>query len=284
MNYASLLDYKNFSRSRGGAELPADVHDDSVITQLLQAASRYIDSKTGRFFYPYVETVALDVPDSECEDARALDVIDLLEVISLTNGDGVAVASTEYTLRMSLKGNVRGTPYNYIRLKDNSTTYWATDGAGDSHDVIDLVYIRGYHNNYSQAWGTGSTLSAAISSTSTLSLSVTSTTNFKAGQVIRIDNELFTVSAVATGLTVEKRGAFGSTAVTHLNGATITIWQPMDEIKQAVCEIVNNSYRRRFGQSQTANTETVTAAGVVLSPKEIPAMAAEFIGLYRRYL
>jgi hypothetical protein len=55
----------------------------------------------------------------------------------------------------------------------------------------------------------------------------------------------------------------------------------MEEAHNAACEIANTAYRRRFGQS-TSNTETVTAAGIVLSPREIPAMAQEFIKTYQR--
>jgi hypothetical protein len=57
----------------------------------------------------------------------------------------------------------------------------------------------------------------------------------------------------------------------------------MDSCKLACLEIANNAYRRRFGQSSNSNTETITAAGVVLTPRDIPTVAMEFIGTYRMY-
>jgi hypothetical protein len=55
----------------------------------------------------------------------------------------------------------------------------------------------------------------------------------------------------------------------------------MAEARNAVLEIANNAYQRRFGKS-TGESATVTAAGIVLSPRDIPAMAEAFIRNMRR--
>jgi hypothetical protein len=102
------------------------------------------------------------------------------------------------------------------------------------------------------------------------------------GNILKIDTEYYNVSTVATNtITPVKRGDNGSTAATHLNGATVYAWQPMDEVKQNVLEIANSAYLRRFGKN-TGESATVTAAGVVLSPRDIPAMAQSFINDMRR--
>lgn len=274
-SYATLQDFKNYWLSRGG-ENASDARDDAVIESLLRTASRYIDSKTGRRFTPYIETRYFDVPSGQV-DNRLLKTPDLLEVISITNGDGVTVPSTEYTLRPR-----NYSPRNGIRLIDNSTYYWTGDGAGDMHDVIAVNAVWGFHDRYSQAWLLGSTAAEAMD-TSETGYDVTSGTLFGVGNLIRFDNELGYVSGVNTNTLTITRGENNSTAVTHLTAINITIWQPMEEARNAVCEIANTAYRRRFGQS-TSNTETVTAAGVVLAPKDIPTMAYEFINTYKAYL
>jgi len=273
-SYATLQDFKNYWLARGG-ENSIDTRDDAVIESLLRTASRYIDSKTGRRFTPYIETRYFDVP-SEQLDLRSLNMDeDLLEVISVVNGDGITIPSTEYTLRPRNR-----TPHLTIRLKDDSTYYWASDGAGDVHDIIEVNGVWGYHDRYSQAWLLGTTAAEAMDVTET-AYDVTSGLLFEAGDLIRFDNELGYVSSIATNTLTITRGENNSTATTHLTGINITIWQPMEEAHNAVCEIANTAYRRRFGQS-ASNTETITAAGIVLSPRDIPAMAMEFISVYRR--
>jgi hypothetical protein len=271
--YATLSEFKNYWLDRGG-DSSISPRDDGVIEDLLEAASRLLDSKTGRYFYPRVEARVYDEPEGRTININA----DLQAVISFTNGDGVAISASEYNL---LPRN--NTPKYALQLKQNSTIIWEPDSNGDYEGVIMLTGIYAYHPFYSEAWKTGGTLAAAISDTTTASFTMTAGHTITEGKIVKIDSELFNVSAVSTAnvITVNQRGDNGSTAATHLNGATVTIWQPMEEAHNAACEIANTAYRRRFGQS-TSNTETVTAAGIVLSPREIPAMAQEFIKTYQR--
>ena len=270
--YATLLEFKNYWLDRGG-ENSVNARDDGVIDDLLESASRLIDSKTGRYFYPRIETRVYDTPAGK---GFAFDT-DLQAVITFLNGDAVSIASTEYNLL----------PRNYspkfaLKLKQNSTIIWEPDSNGDYEGVISLTGLFGYHPFYSEAWKTGGTLGAAITDTTTLGFTMTAAHTLEVGQIVKIDNELYSLASISSNtITPTKRGDNGSTAATHSNGATVTIWQPMEEARNAVCEIANTAYRRRFGQS-TSNIETITGAGVVLSPREIPAMAQEFIKTYQR--
>jgi hypothetical protein len=54
-----------------------------------------------------------------------------------------------------------------------------------------------------------------------------------------------------------------------------------DDIKLACMEIAKAAYSRRYGQNMTGNAE-VTAAGVVITPQDIPAFARSIIRGYRR--
>lgn len=274
-SYANLADFKAFKTARGQTST-TDATDDAIVELLLKAASRYIDTQTAREYFPYIQTRYFDVPINEI-DPRTLKLdADLLEVISVVNGDGTTIPSTEYALRPR-----NASPYIYIRLVDNSTYYWASDGAGDTHDVIAITGIWGFHNRYASAWLIGSTLAEDLE-TSETSIDVASGTLFAVGDLIRFGNELGYLSAKATNTLTSTRAENGSTAATHLTSANVYIWQVMDELKNVVLEITTQAYNRRFGQGSNA-AATVTAAGVVLSPKDIPAMATDFIHTYRRY-
>jgi hypothetical protein len=275
--YATLADFKSYATDRGG-EINADTADDTVIERILKAASRYMDTKTGRHFTPYAETLYYDVPMADDLDPRLLKLDDdLLEVITLVNGDGVTIASTEYNLRPK-----NTSPASGIRLKDNSTYIWASDGAGDIHDVIAVTGIWGFHNRYTSAWSLVTTAAEAMDATET-GYDVTDGTSIVRGDLIRFDNELGYVSSVNANSLIITRGENESTAATHLTAINIYAWQIMDEVKNAILEIANTAYKRRFGQSLTSS-ETISPAGIVLSPRDIPIMAHDFIATYRRYV
>ena len=274
-SYATLAEFKAYRVARGQSA-SIDTADDEVIEQLLKKSSNHIESKTGRHFVPFVETRYFSVPDALSIDARELRLDnDLLEIISITNGDGTTIPSTEYTVRPRNR-----TPYYAVRLIDNSTYYWATDGAGDSHDVIAINGVWGFHNHYADAWLLGSTAAEAMDATET-AYDVTSGTLFKTGNIIRFDNELGYISSISSNTMTISRGINNSTAATHETGINIYIWQAMEEARGASLEIADNAYRRRFGDPASTSAVTITAAGVVLSPKDIPAMAVDFISTYR---
>lgn len=275
-SYATLAEYRSYVTARAQTASP-DINDDAVIETLLKSISRYIDTQTGRHFYPKVQTRYFDVPFGKIDPRQLVLDADLLEVISVVNGDGVTIPSTEYSLRPK-----NDTPYAYIRIADNSTYYWATDGAGDWHDVIAVTGIWGFHPYYENAWLLGSTLAEALD-TSETGTDVTSGTLFSVGDIIRFDNELAYVSAKATNTLTNTRAENGSTAAAHDSGEDVFIWQFMDDVKTAVLETAMQAYKRRFGAG-TSNTATVTAAGIVLSPKDIPSAAVDFIKTYRKYV
>ena len=274
--YATLAEYKAYTTARGQTAT-TDTVDDGVIDQLLKYVSRYFDDQTGRFYFPYVQTRYYDVPTSEVvDDLRVLKLdADLLEVISLANGDGTAIPSTEYDLKPRNQS-----PYSQIRLKDTSTYLWASNGSGNVHDVIAVTGIWGYHDLYSKAWLSGSTLAEALDDNE-VGLDVTSGTLFAVGNIIKVESELGYVSVVSSNTLTSTRGENGSTATTHLTALPVYIWQTMESIKTVVLETAMQAYKRRTGQS-TNNSATITAAGVVLTPQDIPSMAIDFIKMHRR--
>jgi len=274
--YATLAEYKSFVMSRG-QPTNTDATDDAVIDSLLEQASRYIDGKTSRWFYPRIETRYLSIPNYPYVE-RELDFdADVLEVVSFLNGDGSSIAASEYNLWPANEFPKFG-----LRIKQSSNFQWLTDDS-EYENVLPLKAVYGYHSNYTnEAWTSAGTLGASISDTTTLAFTMTAGHSLAVGNIVRIDNEIFIIGTVATNtITPLKRGDNGSTAATHSNGTAVYVWNPMDDCKNATLEIATQAYKRRFGQS-LSNSETVTASGVVLTPKDIPTMAGEFIHTYRR--
>ena len=275
--YATLDDYKNWITMRGGST-ETDAVDDAVIEQILLGVSRYIDRQSGRSFVPYLETRYFSVPTKEDDDdLRFLKLdADLLEVISVTNGDGVSIAASEYDLYPKNRS-----PYRAIRLKGSSVYYWTTNSSGDSFAVIAVAGLWGTHDRYTVgAWVTGSTLNEALDATET-GVDVTSGSLFETGQIVRFDNELGYITSVAANTLTVTRGINGSTAATHSISADVDIWQVQDDMREACMAVTQGVYSMRSGQSSTGRL-TITAGGVVIRPEEVPPLADEQIKSYRR--
>lgn len=130
--YATLVEYKAWQTVSS-----TDATDDTVIEQIIEAASRYIDGETARTFYARSETRYFSVPNPA---SRQLDLDDdLIAVTTLTNGDDNTIAATEYNL---IPKNV--TPYRAIKLKASSTYYWDADSDGNNEYVISLAGTWGW--------------------------------------------------------------------------------------------------------------------------------------------
>jgi len=269
-SYATLAEYKDYVTARG--QTPnTDATDDTLVESLLESASRYIDDETGRVFYPYIQARYFDVPQDR---ELPLDE-DLLEVITLTNGDSATMSASEYHL---VPKNIY--PAYGLKITDISSYMWQSNAQGSLENAVSVLAIWGYRQKYNvSGWKAGGALGAAISTTSGTSATMTVGHTLLTGQTWRIGNEILTGSASSDALTIE-RGFNGSTAATHDNGTTVYYWQPETGAKNAVLEIANSAYHRRFGRS-TSDSVTVTAAGVVISPRDVPAQARAFIYSHR---
>jgi hypothetical protein len=181
-----------------------DAADDGVIEDLIETASRYIDNQTGRTFYARGTALApedryFSVPRDGNKRWLWLDD-DLLQVVEITNGDGVVVAAADYYLMPRNE-----TPKYAIVLKHYSGEYWKINDDGDYEYVIEVSGIWGYN---------------------------------------------------ATG--------------SH----------PAD-IQTACLMIASSLYKRRFGENMSSIT-TVTGAGVVITPQDVPKEAAYILDSYKR--
>lgn len=267
-SYATLAEFRAWKEITN-----TDAERDSVVSSILESVSRYLDGQTGRRFYPRIETRYYSVPDGR----QLLLDDDLLAVVEILNGDAAALPATEYHLIPK-----NATPAWAIRIKETSAYYWATDADGGDDLVIGVTGYWGYHHLYSIAWRNVGTLDAAITSTSATSFTMTSASSVTAGMILRIDNELLNVSSVAANtVTIFERGDNGSTAATHSSGAIVYAWRPMDDVRLLTLEIAHNVFMRRFGEA-AQSTATITAAGVVITPKDISRLSHDTIVRLRR--
>jgi hypothetical protein len=132
--YASITDFKAYARITS-----TDTTDDGVIGDILESASKLIDTETRRTFYARVETRLYDVPDT---DTLYIEDDDLLTVTTLTNGDSTVLTTTDYIL---LPAN--SYPKYAIKLKDSSTYSWAEDSSGNSEQAISILGTWGYSSS-----------------------------------------------------------------------------------------------------------------------------------------
>jgi len=133
-DYLTIAEFKSYA-----SILSVDGVDDVVITNLITAASRYIDKFTNRRFYASTETHYIDVPRNG-NDRRMLYLDDdCLSVTTLTNGNTTVITSTYYHLLP-----LNSSPKYAIRLKDSSTYNWEPTSAGDRIGAITVAGSWGY--------------------------------------------------------------------------------------------------------------------------------------------
>lgn len=189
---------------------------DTLYLDLIRSTSRDMDGLSGQTFAPRVETLKYDLPKGRVLNFGSRTV---LEITSITNGDGNTIASDQYTLEPaneSAKWKLEINAYSNTMFYPSLTTL--------NKQAITVVAITGYHPDYSNAWRQIDTLAVAISSTSATSMITTGSALVHSGDFLKIDSEFIYPSAVTTTTSTIIRGIAGSTAATHLINAPIYKW------------------------------------------------------------
>lgn len=279
--YATVDDFKNYMVARGqGTSVITDTTDDVVLADILAAVSRYIEDETGgRTFYPRYETRNHSIPWKQNDNSILFFDDDLLEMVTFTNGNGTDFTAAQYNL---LSKNIE--PKWAAKLVITSTVTWQSS-TGNFEYILPVTAWWGYHNRYTQrGWLLAGTLGAAITDTTTLAFTMTAGHTLAAGQIIKIGTEMYNISTVVTNtITPIQRGDNGSTTATHLNGASVYIWQFQPEIKSITLQIAQSVRQKRTGQ-ESAGRITVTQAGVVIRPEEVPPMAEKVLRAFSRLI
>jgi hypothetical protein len=236
-------------RMGGGDETNAA--DDTLIMEHVITATDLLSQACQRVFVPYRATktydalgehigcsdVSLGLPGWTGYQTLMLDN-DLLEVKTLTNGDGTVITSVQYALRG------RGYPKWMIELLPSASLAWTY--STDWQDAISVDAIWGYHEDYSRAWvNSGDAIKDALGiDATTQAITVADAdgkdaryrTRFQVGHILKIEDEFMRVVAVTAGTTntlTVLRGINGTTAATHAKDTAIYTYAPMRNVEQA---------------------------------------------------
>lgn len=123
-------------------------------------------------------------------------------------------------------------------------------------------------------------------------LTVTSITNGDGTAVTAADYQLMPINGTPKyAVRLKQSSSLYWTADSNGNTegviAVVGTWgwsaAPPEDIKQAVLMIASNLYKGRTGET-ASGAATVTGAGVVITPKDIPAVAQSIINFYKRLM
>lgn len=112
-----------------------ETSDDALLTTLIARAQAAVDRYCGQSFEASADTTRYYLA-TPCDDGGAVDGRDLIldaplcAITSVTNGDGVAVASGDYVLLP-----INGLPKYAIRLKQSSGLWWTYDDDVESDQI-----------------------------------------------------------------------------------------------------------------------------------------------------
>ena len=234
MQHVPLL--TTLERVRAHRHMDADATgDDELLKALIAAASAEFARETGRTCLPGYAVRHFDAP---IRSPYALDLDeDLLELATLTNGDGSDISAEAVALRP-----LNAYPKWRITLRSNAGITYTY--ASDPQGAIRVAGWWGYAPHYDTAWRvTGFGVPVEGMTSGTIQLTLGATGIFEIGHYLRIDDELLRVTGHdATTLTLA-RGQMGTTAASHGAGAAIQIFDVLPDIQNAVTEMVAYAYK-----------------------------------------
>ena len=235
--------------------------DDAFLLTQIRAASHDIESATNRKFSPRIDTRYYDTPR---RPELLLDE-DLLELTTLTNGDGTAFDAGDIKTYP-----LNSTPKNKIVVLSSATQQWLRTDNGNPEGAIQADGVWGYHPDYPSAWlDTTAVLGAGIGASDTTLTCATGV--LFAGDLIKIDSEMMHVSSVAVSTAdtaTVVRQVNGSTAAAHSTSAIIYRWDIWDSIANiAVSAAVGYYNLRKNPMRDTIQLDN----GLFVTPKDVKA-------------
>lgn len=231
---SSLNTYAALDQFRARQNLAAaDTTDDTRMLTKLRAASAQIDRYLGRSFAPTVATRKFDYRSVRTLLFRTGD---LLELTTLTNGDGSVIDPNAAILLGGIGG-----PYYGIELDVTKAFFlYLTTRTR----AISVTGVWGWHDDYLNAWrASGDALTSFGISAASTSITVANAAGadgwnnsprFQVGQLLRVETEYMHLVGVNTGtntLTVV-RGANGSTPAAHAVSTPIFVYAPPVDVTE----------------------------------------------------
>ena len=159
---------------------------------------------------------------------------------AVSHADGSAVTKVTVTeAATALNGSIGTTGATTISV-DGLTNF----------TVNDLIRVIKTSNSNTTTINEGGTFSDADTT-----LTVTDGTNFATGEFIKIDNEILEVTGKSTNDLTVRRGALGTTAASHADGATVTELNLTSEVMKVtgITPIATGSAEPRFALQASAD-------------------------------
>ncbi len=209
-----------------------ETSDNARLLAVLSAASAQIERGAGRRFSPRAAAIQHDY-------TSPLELLlddDLLELTSLTNGDGSAISLSDV---ITVPDNF---PASLLRLTGNSAFFWYLSTV----QAISVTGIWGWHDRPAEMWRNSSdTVQNNPLSSGATSITVsdadgadaeTETPRFQVGHLLKIESEFVRVVAVntATNVLTVLRGVNGTSAASHVLNTPISTYQPPADVNQLV--------------------------------------------------
>lgn len=203
--------------------------DDPRLIAALEAASAHIERSAGRRFAPRCAALQHDYTSSQ----ELLLDDDLLELTSITNGDGNAINLSDV---IPVPDEA---PWSVLRLTGSSAFTWNSA----SIQAITVTGLWGWHDRPVSIWRlTGDSVQNNPLSASATLLTVADadaadneqeTPRFQIGHLLRIESEYLRVLGVNTtnNILIVQRGVHGTTAASHALNTPIDTYQPPAEIE-----------------------------------------------------
>ena len=236
-----IVPYATLEQLRARFNVAAtDTADDSRLLAKLRAASAQMDRHCARTFSPYYDTRRFDWINARLIVLRNYD---LLQLTTLTNGDGNVIDPTAIITLGNASSNGGGGPLYALEIdvaRGPFLNYLTTKTR-----ALTVSGLWGWHDDWLvSAWKpSGDTITGAALTSTASTFTVSSaaaadgwglTPRFQTGQLLQIDSEYLLTSAVnqATNTLSVIRGVNGSVSVSHNAGAPISIYVPPADITE----------------------------------------------------
>jgi hypothetical protein len=285
-----MMDYATLTQIRAYLKLEAtETGDDTLLQTFITWANQQLDAKrrgdvrleTRYYDYPIKAASQMGVYDVETwvqqmnaagllSQGRLLLDDDLLALISVTNGDGNALPTTELVLEPA---NLY--PKHILRTKRGSSYSWLMGTNGEREQVIAVTGWWGYHPDYGGAWINTDAVGNDPLAANGTSITVAASSRFQVGQMLKIESEFVLVTALASGtsLTVT-RGVNGTTAAAHVKNTVIYRYNAYGNYALAATRLVAWRYRQKDANvfEKTTSFETGTTIIPAALPEDIKAL------------
>lgn len=277
--YCTIAQVKARMKASKAAPQRTDYDDD--LFELIEVVSRRLDDEfwdDRPLFAPWTETRRFEVDSTSVDSSRRVFRFPG-HLLSLT---GVSASGSALTLTTHVTSypNTTRPPWHRLILRDAAPIYsWYSNISSTDYDLpayVDVTGVWGMHRRYSAAWKSVDALAVAMSDTTTTTFTVGNASGdnevgiaprLSPGAVVKIDSEVMNVIAVndATNvITVEERGANGTTAATHSNAAAVSVWQIETPVRNAVARQVGLALSR----DGSYTSMELTDAGAITYPKD----------------